>query len=433
MVGKPQSPMGLSESAPSLLETLAPIAEQFQLPGAICQIEPLGEGNVNDTYRVRCQVAGQADGQHFVLQRINTTVFTRPDLVMHNMLTLSQHINSQHPQGQQLEGQHPQSQHIDGHQRDSIQDLGEERWLTPQPIESRSSEQPWIEQDGQFWRVITFVDGATTLQRVDHPDQALQVGTALGRFHSLVHDLPADQLADTLPGFHVTPGYLRAYHQVLAQVTPLGQLEGLEPIASGPNANQVGPLQVDPLSACLEFIRQREDELDILEMALQRGELVTRVIHGDPKVNNILFCANSGKAIAMVDLDTVKPGLLHYDIGDCCRSGCNPAGEETTDLDAVVFDLELCEATLQGYLTATKGTLRPQDFDYLFAAIRLIPLELGLRFLTDHLAGNPYFKVKRPGHNLDRARVQFKLTQSIEQQADQIYAIIDRLRQTICP
>ena len=135
----------------------------------------------------------------------------------------------------------------------------------------------------------------------------------------------------------------------------------------------------------------------------------------------------------MVDLDTVKPGLVHYDIGDCCRSGCNRAGEETTNLDTVVFDLELFEAILKGYLTSAKGTLSPKDFDYLYAAIRLIPLELGLRFLTDHLAGNQYFKVKRAGHNLDRARVQFKLTESIEAQADQIQAIVDRLRQTIAP
>ena len=376
-----------SPAVSNLLRALAPIAEQFQIPEPVCQIKPLGEGNVNDTFWVRCQ----GIGDQFVLQRINTSVFPRPDLVMHNILMLSQHA-------------------------DQKQDLGPTNWITPRPIPSRETGDHWVQHDGEWWRLITYVMGARTLQALDHPQQAEQMGRALGVFHSLLSDLPADQLADTLPGFHVTPAYLQAYHHTLEQV--IGRIN----------------LQQEPfLAACLDFISQREDELDVLETALQQGELKTRVIHGDPKVNNIMLCATTGTAIAMVDLDTVKPGLVHYDIGDCCRSGCNRAGEETTNLDTVVFDLELFEAILKGYLTSAQGTLSSKDFDYLYAAIHLIPLELGLRFLTDHLAGNQYFKVKRAGHNLDRARVQFKLTESIEAQADQIQAIVDRLRQTIAP
>lgn len=373
--------------APSLLQTLAPIAEQFQIPEPVCQIKPLGEGNVNDTFLVRCQ----GMGDQFVLQRINTTVFPRPDLVMHNIITLSQHAERK-------------------------RDLSPNNWITPGPIPNRRTAKHWVHHDGEWWRLITYVSGATTLQTLDHPQQAEQMGRALGVFHSLLSDLPADQLADTLPGFHVTPAYLKAYHHTLERVMTSINLQQ-EPL----------------LASCLDFISQREDELDVLETALQQGELKTRVIHGDPKVNNIMLCATTGLAIAMVDLDTVKPGLVHYDIGDCCRSGCNRAGEETTNLESVVFDLEFCEAILRGYLTSAKGTLTPKDFDYLYAAIRLIPLELGLRFLTDHLAGNVYFKVKQDGHNLDRARVQFKLTESIEKQADQIHAILARLRQSIAP
>ena len=407
MVGKAQSPMEHREANPSLLEALSPIADQFEIPGPVCWIEPLGEGNVNDTYLVRCQVPGQETMQQFVLQRINTSVFPQPDLVMHNLLALSEHIK-----GKQIPGSHdPRSEQLGGGAGGRA-DGEADRWLTPEPLASRRSTDRWIQQDGQFWRLITYVEGAITLQTVKDADQAEQLGRALGRFHHLLSDLPAEGLADPLPGFHVTPGYLQAYHQILEQVK--GSLQ----------------LELDPtLSTCLRFIEEREHDLDVLETALQRGELVTRVIHGDPKVNNILLCATTGMALAMVDLDTVKPGLLHYDIGDCCRSGCNPAGEETTNLDAVVFDLALCEAILRGYLNATRGTLTSHDYDYLLAAIRLLPLELGLRFLTDHLAGNPYFKVSRAGHNLDRACVQFRLTESIEAQAGQIQAIIDRLRQ----
>jgi hypothetical protein len=132
--------------------------------------------------------------------------------------------------------------------------------------------------------------------------------------------------------------------------------------------------------------------------------------------------------VALVDLDTVKPGLIHYDIGDCLRSCCNPAGEETLDLEAVRFDLDLCRDVLSGYLAAASGLLTAADYDHLYAAIRLISFELGLRFFTDHLAGDVYFRVDHPGHNLQRALVQFRLTESIEAQEGQIGGLIEALR-----
>jgi Ser/Thr protein kinase RdoA (MazF antagonist) len=151
-------------------------------------------------------------------------------------------------------------------------------------------------------------------------------------------------------------------------------------------------------------------------------------MHGDPKVNNIMFDCQTGKAVSVVDLDTVKPGLVHYDIGDCLRSGCNPQGEETTEWQSVYFDLDLCQAMLQGYLQVAKAFLTENDYVYLFDAIRLIALELGLRFFTDYLAGSVYFKVKYPDHNLARALVQFKLTESIERQETAIQKLITDLK-----
>jgi len=283
--------------------------------------------------------------------------------------------------------------------------------VTPTAIPLRHANQTWLEREGQIWRMLTFVENAQTLQTIGSTQEAQQVGRALGMFHHLVSDIPADALADTLPGFHVTPGYFQTYQDVLARALENSQLS-------------ISP----SLQACLDFVHQRADCVDVLEAALARGELQTRPIHGDPKVNNVMLCSTSGRALAMIDLDTVKPGLVHYDIGDCCRSGCNRQGEETEDLDAVFFDLGLCEAILEGYLAAAKGTLNNHDFDYIVDAIRLITFELGLRFLTDHLAGNIYFKVNRPAHNLHRAQVQFKLVESIEQQKSSISAIVERLR-----
>jgi Ser/Thr protein kinase RdoA (MazF antagonist) len=165
----------------------------------------------------------------------------------------------------------------------------------------------------------------------------------------------------------------------------------------------------------------------VLETAKAAGALKLRPIHGDPKVNNIMLDAQ-GKAISLIDLDTLKPGLVHYDIGDCLRSLCNPLGEETEDWQAVTFDLKLAQATLEGYLSLAKDFLTPSDYDYLYDGIRLIAFELGLRFFTDYLAGNVYFKVKHPTHNLTRALVQFKLTESIEAQEQELQAMIQALR-----
>ena len=176
------------------------------------------------------------------------------------------------------------------------------------------------------------------------------------------------------------------------------------------------------------FVAERRAWAPVLADARAQGRLRLRPIHGDPKVNNVMLDTATGQAVAMVDLDTVKPGLVHYDIGDCLRSGCNPWGEETGDWETVRFEPELCRAMLAGYLSLARDFLTEHDYAYLYDAIRLLAFELGLRFFTDYLAGNVYFKARHPEHNLVRALVQFKLTESIESQAAAIGAIIRDLR-----
>ncbi|MEL6881419.1 MAG: aminoglycoside phosphotransferase family protein, partial [Cyanobacteria bacterium J06607_10] len=185
--------------------------------------------------------------------------------------------------------------------------------------------------------------------------------------------------------------------------------------------------QTAQVNYCLAFVAQRREWAHVLEVAKEAGHLPLRPIHGDPKVNNIML-GTDGKAVSLIDLDTLKPGLVHYDIGDCLRSGCNPLGEETHDWQAVTFDTERAKAMLEGYLSLAKDFLTEQDYRYLYDAIRLIAFELGLRFFTDYLAGNVYFKVNDPDHNLRRSLVQFKLTESIEAQADALKAIIEALK-----
>ena len=223
----------------------------------------------------------------------------------------------------------------------------------------------------------------------------------------LISDLPTETLAETLPGFHIAPDYLAAYDRILVEAKP-------EP---SPELNR-----------CLEFVAVRRHSIAVLEDAKARGELQLRPIHGDPKVNNILLDAITGQAISLIDLDTVKPGLVHYDIGDCLRSACNPLGEETEQWQQVSFDCDRARALLQGYLAAARDFLTERDRAYLYDAIRLLAFELGLRFLTDYLAGNVYFTIRYPTHNLARALVQFQLAASIEAQESLIRAAIQDLQ-----
>ena len=365
---------------------LIPLAECFAVDGAVRSVEPLGNGNINATYLV-CT----SQGCRYVLQRLNTAVFAQPELVMANLEQVSRHCAPR---------------------------LAETSWQLPMPVPLRQSSDVTLlrHDDGGAWRLLTFVEGAHSVDQLEHPEQALEVGRALGRFHALIHDLPADQLADTLEGFHITPSYYAAYQRLLEGATSAG-LAGDAAIThrlSDPQAQW-----------CSHFIAARHDLVPVLEQAKDQGRLQLRPIHGDPKVNNVMLCSATGCCVAMVDLDTVKPGLVHYDIGDALRSGCNPVGEECTDLDSVRFDLALARAMLSGYLKEAHSWLTPGDLEHLYDAIRLLPFELGLRFFSDHLAGDVYFKVSHEGQNLARAMVQFTLAASIETQERQIRALID--------
>lgn len=358
-------------------EHLIEIARKFTQQ-SIQEVRPLGNGNINDTFLVVLEAS------QFVLQRMNTQVFRQPERVMQNMWICTQHI------------------------RDRIPHLNlDRRWETPQVIFTPSNQDHYLDEHGSFWRAISFVENSQSHDTIQNLKQAEEIGYALGLFHSLVSDLPPAKLADTLEGFHITPLYLQQYDRALSSST----------VKLSPEVNY-----------CLKFVSDRQTWAHVLENAKQAGKLKLRLMHGDPKINNIMFDTATNKAVSVIDLDTVKPGLIHYDIGDCLRSGCNAIGEETQAWETVRFESDLCEGILRGYLNIAKTFLTDQDYAYLFDAIRLIAFELGLRFFTDYLAGNVYFKVSYPDHNLSRALVQFKLTESIESQEVSIRAIINNLR-----
>lgn len=368
------------------------IAQHFTQNAAVLQAESYGAGNVNDTFLVTLSEHEPLIGaDRFVLQRINQHVFRQPELILVNMRIFSDAMRAQ------------LGREADGTQR---------RWEVPLVIPTRQGQDYWVDEAGGFWRAISLIERARTYPKIRDAAHAREAGYALGRFHRLISDLDPAQLHDTLPGFHITPGYLAEYDRVVAHPSP--SLAARHPAVAYGQA----------------FVAERRHWATVLEDARAQGRLTLRTMHGDPKVDNILIDDATGQAVSIIDLDTVKPGLVHYDIGDCLRSCCNPAGEETTDLASVRFDLDLCRDILTGYLNEAARFFTPYDYAHLYDAIRLITFELGLRFFTDHLAGDPYFKVRHPQHNLDRALVQFRLVEEIEAQEEAIRAIVAELTPT---
>jgi Ser/Thr protein kinase RdoA (MazF antagonist) len=328
----------------------------FRPDAKLTSLAPLGDGRINSTWLIAA-----AAKEKYVLQRLNPAVFPEPALVQQNLCRVTEHLRAN-------------------------------GCKSFEALRSPAGEIAWQDQSGAWWRLLSYLAGTRTLASVSSPAQAQEIGAALGRFHTLLTKLPPPPLADTLPGFHNTPGYLAAYD------------------ALPPNTCQ--PLAAD----CRAFIETRRADMRLLEEARQQGAVTEQTVHGDPKVGNFLFSSDGKRVVSLIDLDTVKPGLLLHDLGDCLRSCCNPRGEDVTNLNEVFFDQDLFAAALTGYLSQAAVLLADQDRLLLAASTRLISLELGLRFYSDYLAGSRCFKADHPEQNLFRARVQFALVRSMENQ-----------------
>lgn len=358
------------------------IVRKFLKSGEDVVVEPYGNGIIHDTYLV-------SDGKghaKFILQRINTQVFNSPELVMRNIRTVCDHVHKR------LNRQ-PDSRFSD--------------WQIIDIIPTIDDRDYFVDEHGSFWRGLSFIRDAVSVENVETRAEAHAIGTALGRFHYLVHGLDAGRLQDTLPGFHIISDYLGHFDQV---------------VNSGDLSDQSSRLRY-----CFDFIKNRRQWAPVLDHALAEGKLQQRVVHGDPKSNNVMLDIKTGKAVSMIDLDTVKPGLILYDIADCLRSCCNTLADDSGDMQTAAFDSGLCRSLLSGYL-AEYNLLSDPDYEYLYDAIRLVAYELGLRFVTDFLESDVYFKTAYKGQNLDRAVVQFKLAESIESQETRLRDLINDCR-----
>jgi hypothetical protein len=342
---------------------------QFRVPGALIKAGRFGPGLINDTFL--CEFEDRGAVRKYILQRINASVFKRPDLVMQNVELVTGHIQN----------------------RLRAEGIEDPENVTPALIRTRENSSYHVDASGGFWRMFHFIESGEVFDTVSGPGHAYEVGRGLGRFQTLVSDLAPDRLHDTLPGFHHTPLYL-------AELDDAVRLNAAE--RSG------------LVSEELEFVNRRRPLASVLTKLLMSQTVPLRVVHNDPKVNNVLIHTQTREAVCMVDLDTVKPGIVHFDFGDCVRSAANPAGEDAEDLNDVKIDLALYEAISRGYLKEAAGFLTDREIEFLPLSVRVITFELGLRFLADYLRGDTYFRTGYPGHNLHRGRVQFKLLESLE-------------------
>ena len=368
---------------------LALLINQFNVKGRLVTLVPFGNGNINDTFLAVFR--NTFTETQVILQRVNRSVFTQPEAIMRNMHNITLHCH------EKLEA-------------DAKTDRDDRVWQMPRIVRTKEGADFVTDENGDVWRVITRILSAHAFDTAQSPEHALECGAALGHFHYLVSDMDPAGIQDPLPGFHVTSGYLAQYDETLMCAT------AREILGASMEAKRLA-----------KYVEERREFAVSLEKAEASGELRKRMFHGDPKVNNFMIDDFTGKGTAMIDLDTVSPGLMHVDVGDAVRSICNPAGEEELNLGKVTFDENLFLAFMKGYLKEAGSFMTDAERAYLYDAIRLLPFELGLRFFQDYLAGDRYFKVRQPGQNLNRARVQFRLCEAIEARERSIREILAKL------
>lgn len=365
---------------------LAEIAGNFQISGRIGDIGKLASGNIHDTYFVS---TSRSEEKGFILQKINRRVFASPEKIIENHQVLSEHLKGK---------------------RKAI-DKSRLPWKIPQIVKTHTQDAFIVDKRGDFWRATEYIGNSKTYVCPSDPEIVYHVGRSLGQFHLLTSTLDITRLHRVPDGFHVTSRYYKIF---------------LSRQKAAKNRQDEKPFHF-----CLTVIQAMGPHVDTLERAQAENRLRIGTIHGDPKISNILFHAQKKIPVGIVDLDTVQPGPVLYDIGDCARSCCNPLGEDTTDFDSVRFDLLLFQKLMEGYLEQVSALFTRYDYRYLFDSLRLIAFELGLRFFTDYLSGDRYFGAAYRNHNLNRALVQFLLVRSMEKQKETICGIVDRIRKRL--
>jgi hypothetical protein len=361
---------------------LQEISRQFQIYGEVLHAETCKIGHINETYSATYDQGGTR--VRYIHQKINTTVFKNTVALMKNVARVTNHIR------RKLEGS--SARHLT------------RRSLVLVP--TRDGHSFYRNGHGECWRTFIFVEGVQTFEAVQTPEQAFQAGKAFGEFQSLLVDLPGERLNDTIPDFHNTRKRFGALQKAI----------------QADHFNRAHDARVE-----IDFALQHEPIVDVILQAMAKGRIPERITHNDTKFNNVMLDVLTGEAMCVVDLDTVMHGCALYDFGDMVRTTTSPTVEDELDLSNVKMRVPMFKQLAKGYLSAAGQFLTKNERALMAFAGKLITFEIGIRFLTDYLSGDTYFRIHRPGHNLDRCRTQFKLVESIEQQEESMQKFVDGL------
>jgi hypothetical protein len=360
---------------------LQEISKKFQIYGEILHAETLKIGHINETYTATYDQGGTR--VRYIHQKINRYVFKNPAGVMKNVMRVTTHIRRKQ-----------ETRNV----RDATR-----RSLVVIPTRDGKS---FYENGGrEVWRTFVFVEGVETYEAVQSPEQAFQAGRAFGEFQYLLVDLPGERLFETIPYFHHTRRRFIALQQAIEK----------------DHYNRAKDAKQE-----IEFALKREPIVDVILDAMAKGRIPERVTHNDTKFNNVMLDVLTGEAMCIVDLDTVMPGCALYDFGDMVRTTTSPTLEDEPDLSKVKMQMPMFKKLADGYLSTAGQFLTKAEKAQIAFSGKLITFEIGIRFLTDFLSGDTYFRIHRPAHNLDRCRTQFKLVESIERQEEAMQRYVDR-------
>jgi len=392
------------------MDELNDVLNNFLIEEVPVSITPTGSGYINDSYLV---MTASPDTPDYILQRINHAIFKKIPKLMENIARVTDHLRERLVRPEERGDRH------------RLGEFPQSRMEVLQLIETRNGKLYHQDPGGNFWRLYHYIPGTHSYDRVPGPDHAYEGGKAFGLFLHLTAGLDPSTLAITIPRFHDITWRMEQFEEafqadIAHRAMPKRGLRGVYPAASGASTSHIPDL--------IEFVRQRANEMHTIHRLLAAGKLPVRVTHNDTKFNNILFNGEE-KAVCIVDLDTVMPGTVLFDFGDAIRTGANTADEDEPDLEKVNFDMDLFKAYSLGLLETAGLSLTRVEIDHLVHSARFMTFLIGLRFLTDYLNGDTYYKIRYPEHNLQRARVQFRLLEKMENQRHTMQEIIADLAQ----
>ena len=359
------------------------VLRQFNFEGQFREVVEVHTGNINNTYHL---FYNTPDGEReYILQQINTFAFKKPEEVMSNIRRVTEHLE----RAVSLEGRNPARRVL--------------RLIC-------THDGSWMYRDEQnrCWRAYDFISGAVTFDRSETPEQFREVGQAFGKFQRLLTDFPAYELNETIVDFHNTRKRFFAFVDAVGR-DPVGRVKQVEDE--------------------IDFFFDRRKMMSQVVKMIEEGTLPLRVTHNDTKINNVMMDKKTGEALCVIDLDTVMPGSVLYDYGDAIRSGANTSFEDEPDTSKVSLDMDMFRAFTHSFVGEVRKSLTEQEIRLLPLGVKIMTCELAMRFLTDYIEGDVYFKVRSPEHNLIRARAQMKLLTDVEEKYDDLCMEVEKLLQ----